>query len=363
MFFLRSLPLTRHALHQARRQSTLASGASTVQLPPAVAHRLSLFLSEQQRQQGLEEVVVEDIPMPIQHLVTTKQMKENLNSDDPAVVTEALRTYWHSAAHVLGQAMELELPEALLCDGPALVGEGSDRGFYYQVALPKNVVIDDEKRNDLEKTMKLIAREKQTFERIEITRTFASELFAENKYKLSLLERIPTAETISVYRNGPFVDLCRGPHMSDTSLFGAIKLLKTSASHFRIQEQQQQQQQQQQQPEKEMETEISHISQDTTTTGNGIAEVMEPVQRVYGIAFRKPKELKLYDKQMKLAQERDHRLIGTQQQLFMFDASSPGSPFFLPHGTKIINRLTQVRFFCCFLCTLFFFVPRLLVFF
>jgi threonyl-tRNA synthetase len=107
--------------------------------------------------------------------------------------------------------------------------------------------------------------------------------------------------------------------VADTSLFGAVKLLKTSASHFRI----------------------KNTTADTAGVTDAL-DILEPVQRVYGITFRKPKELKQYEKQMKLAQERDHRLIGTQQQLFMFDSTSPGSPFFLPHGTRIINRLTQV---------------------
>ena len=287
-------------------------------LPPTVAHRLSLFLDEQQRQN-------DTTPQPQQshphHLIPAKQIKQELNDDNPDTRTEALRTYWHSAAHVLGQAIELECPGALLCDGPPLVGEGTDQGFYYQVALPENMVIDDDKRNVLEQTMKLIAREKQTFERIEISRDFASTLFADNKYKLSLLDRIPENDPITVYRNGPFVDLCRGPHVADTSLFGAVKLLKTSASHFRI----------------------KNTTADTAGVTDAL-DILEPVQRVYGITFRKPKELKQYEKQMKLAQERDHRLIGTQQQLFMFDSTSPGSPFFLPHGTRIINRLTQVTY-------------------
>jgi threonyl-tRNA synthetase len=244
------------------------------------------------------------------------------NEDDEVARTEALRTYWHSAAHVLGQALELGLKtesgdplQVLLCDGPPLVGEGTDQGFYYQVALPDGAVIDDQTKDELEHQMKLIAREKQTFERLEVTRDFATTLFEENEYKLSLLDRIPKDELITVYRNGPFVDLCRGPHVADTSLFGAIKLLKTSASHFRI----------------------KNVNKDD----DGLDE-MKPVQRVYGITFRKPKELKQYEKQMKMARERDHRLIGTAQGLFMFDVSSPGSPFFLPHGTKIINRLTSM---------------------
>jgi threonyl-tRNA synthetase len=289
--------------------NTTSSNASHP-LPPFVARRLALFKEEKSRQKEMNgEAVVQG-----QDLIPIKQMKKNLNSEDSNVSTEAQRTYWHSAAHVLGQAIELHLPDALLCDGPPLVGEGAaEKGFYYQVALPDDVVIDDNKRNELEQTMKLISREKQSFERLEVTRQFAKELFCENEYKLALLDRIPEKDAITVYRNGPFVDLCRGPHVQDTSLFGAIKLLKTSASHFRIQN-------------KEVEEE----------------DELKSVQRVYGIAFRKPKELKQYDALMKLASERDHRLIGTKQSLFMFDSTSPGSPFFLPHGTRIINRLKHL---------------------
>ena len=322
IMFINSLSIARNMLPFKRLFST-----SSTSLPLAVSNRLNLYLSEKERQQS-----------PISSdsdLIPTKQIKAHLsNEDDQLERTEALRTYWHSAAHVLGQALELGLKndkgehiDVLLCDGPPLVGEGSNQGFYYQVALPDGVSIDDTARDHLEQAMKLIAREKQTFERLEVTREFATELFQENKYKLTLLDRIPATETITIYRNGPFVDLCRGPHVADTSLFGAIKLLKTSASHFRI---------------KNIQTiENEEEAIDAIHTTDAI-DTMEPVQRIYGITFRKPKELKLYTKQMKMAQERDHRLIGTNQQLFMFDKSSPGSPFFLPHGTKIINRLTSM---------------------
>ena len=328
-------------LHLLRRSSRASSSAAS-SLPPQVARRLELYLAEKDRQHANDNNSdVDNNDIGIIPVKTVKQLLSNEDERDPER-TEVLRTYWHSAAHVLGQAMEIGLKnsdgksaEVLLCDGPPLVGEGSDQGFYYQVALPDGVTIDDTTRGELEQTMKLICREKQEFERLEVDREFARNLFVENPYKISLLDRIPSGEIITVYRNGPFVDLCRGPHVSDTSLFGAVKLLKTSASHFRLKSSSlngvgDEGKKGEEEEEEEEEEE------DATTSS---IDIMAPVQRVYGITFRKPKELKVYEKQMKMARERDHRLIGTQQELFMFDSSSPGSPFFLPHGTKIINRL------------------------
>ena len=160
-------------------------------------------------------------------------------------------------------------------------------------------------------------------------RSFARLLFQENAFKLDILDRIPESEPITVFRNGHFVDLCRGPHISDTSAFGAIKVLKSSAAHFRCSN-----------------ALNSHSANDGNNDENRndgrqhsrSEDTLVPVQRIYGIAFPKPKQLRAWEKQIKLAKERDHR-IGTSQDLFMFDKSSPGSPFFLPHGTRILNRM------------------------
>ena len=184
----------------------------------------------------------------------------------------------------------------------------------------------------IEKEMHRIARDKQKFECLEVTRSFARLLFQENAFKLDILDRIPKSEPITVFRNGHFVDLCRGPHISDTSAFGAIKVLKSSAAHFRCSN-----------------ALNSHSANDGNNDENRndgrqhsrSEDTLVPVQRIYGIAFPKPKQLRAWEKQIKLAKERDHRTIGTSQDLFMFDKSSPGSPFFLPHGTRILNRMLE----------------------
>ena len=334
-------------------------------LPSEVARRLALFHEEcarqqQQQQRPKQETSFSSRPVeppsdpsavcssssytaPPSNILDVKQVKK-LFSDDSDLRSRdsARRVYWHSAAHVLGQAIELclspppeqekESPDAaavqrpppLLCDGPPLVGDVADQGFYYQFALPDGEVVSEEDLMRIEREMQKIVREKQGFERLEVSRSFARSLFQENIYKLDMLERIPDTEPVTVFRNGPFVDLCRGPHVTDTSAFGAIKVLSSSAAHFR--------------------SGGGGAREDGVGDGTDHARGLVPVQRIYGIAFPKPKQLRAWEKQIKLAHERDHRTIGTAQELFMFDKSSPGSPFFLPHGTRILNRvLDQLR--------------------
>ena len=322
-------------------------------LPGEVSRRLKLFHQEQLRQQQHQGVQFSSSPTSTldSGILDAKVIKKKISDNSELQGCDSARVYWHSAAHVLGQAIELclgtheqtqvgetlstgetacEISSPLLCDGPPLVGSGTDQGFYYQVALPDGRVVSEEDLMRIEKEMHRIAREKQKFECLEVTRSFARLLFQENAFKLDILDRIPESEPITVFRNGHFVDLCRGPHISDTSAFGAIKVLKSSAAHFRCSN-----------------ALNSHSANDGNNDENRndgrqhsrSEDTLVPVQRIYGIAFPKPKQLRAWEKQIKLAKERDHRTIGTSQDLFMFDKSSPGSPFFLPHGTRILNRM------------------------
>ena len=260
-------------------------------LPEDVARRLALFEHEGARQQKEREKEEKSSvssgtessgdSCSAPGILEVKDIKKRF-SDDLNLQSrdDARRVYWHSAAHILGQAIELCLgsdsaqkqsldvdasqvhtASPLLCDGPPLVGDVANQGFYYQFALPDGGVVSDEDLMQIEREMQRIVRERQRFERLEVTRSFAHNLFKDNTYKLEMLKRIPDTDPVTLFRNGPFVDLCRGPHVTDTSAFGAIKVLSSSAAHFRSD------------------------ARGSETGG------LVPVQRIYGIAFPKPKQL------------------------------------------------------------------------
>lgn len=147
---------------------------------------------------------------------------------------------------------------------------------------------------------------KQAFERVTVSRAEALEMFQENKFKVELIQGLPEEASITCYRCGPMVDLCRGPHVPNTALLRATAVTNASRAFWR-------------------------------------ADVKrEPLQRVYAISFPEDKELKEYQHRMEEAKKRDHRLLGVQQELFFFHQLSPGSCFFLPAGTRIYNALVEV---------------------
>ncbi|CAN6477599.1 unnamed protein product [Victoria cruziana] len=213
---------------------------------------------------------------------------------------EGRDTFWHSSAHILGESLEREYG-CKLCIGPCTTrGEG----FYYD-AFYSGLTLN-EGHFDLIKlqAMKAVA-EKQPFERIEVSRKQALELFAENNFKVEIINDLPEDKTITVYRCGPLVDLCRGPHIPNTSFVKAFTCLKASSSYWRG---------------------------DSTR---------ESLQRVYGISFPDQKLLKEYLTKLEEAKKYDHRIVGLNQELFFFHPLSPGSCFFLPNGTRIYNKLME----------------------
>ncbi|KAG6535853.1 hypothetical protein ZIOFF_000883 [Zingiber officinale] len=213
---------------------------------------------------------------------------------------EGRDTFWHSSAHILGQSLEMEYG-CKLCIGPCTTrGEG----FYYD-GFYDDLTLNDENFNQIQSRASKAVGEKQPFERIEVTRDQALEIFAENKFKVEIINELPEDKTITVYRCGPLVDLCRGPHIPNTSFVKAFACLKASASYWR-----------------------------------GKSD-RESLQRVYGISFPDSKRLKEYLTQIEEAKKRDHRILGQNQDLFFFHQLSPGSCFFLPHGTRIYNKLIE----------------------
>ncbi|XP_050276783.1 threonine--tRNA ligase, mitochondrial 1 [Quercus robur] len=213
---------------------------------------------------------------------------------------EGRDTFWHSSAHILGQSLEQEYG-CKLCIGPCTTrGEG----FYYD-AFYGDLGLNDDHFKKIESGAMKAVTEKQPFERIEVSRDEALEMFSDNNFKIEIIKDLPADKTITVYRCGPLVDLCRGPHIPNTSFVKALACLKASSAYWR---------------------------------GN---KDRESLQRVYGISYPDQKRLKEYLHNLEEAKKYDHRLLGTKQDLFFCHPLSPGSWFFLPHGTRIYNKLVD----------------------
>ena len=147
---------------------------------------------------------------------------------------EGRAVFWHSSAHVLGQALEAyHGDDVLLCDGPAL----EEGGFFYEMHLAGEQRITEAAYGALERLVKRFGKKRQAFQRLEVTREFAAEVFGENKFKLEMLSRIPEGEPVTLYRCGEFVDLCRGPHLPHTGLLKGFTVYarfpRTAASRGR----------------------------------------------------------------------------------------------------------------------------------
>ncbi|KAF2070642.1 hypothetical protein CYY_008036 [Polysphondylium violaceum] len=211
---------------------------------------------------------------------------------------EGKKTFWHSAAHILGQAME-RIYGGQLCVGPA-----TNEGFYYDMAMGEKIVSSDDYKLIQDVVQKIVS-EKQPFERLNVARDTALTMFKYNKYKTEIISKIPQEETVSLYRCGTLVDLCRGPHVPNTSYVKAFSVIKNSSAYWM-----------------------------------GKAE-NDQLQRIYGIAFPDKKQMEEYEKFMKEAALRDHRNVGKAQELFFFHPYSPGCAFMLPHGSRIYNKLVE----------------------
>uniref|UniRef100_A0A7S4EW97 Probable threonine--tRNA ligase, cytoplasmic n=1 Tax=Chrysotila carterae TaxID=13221 RepID=A0A7S4EW97_CHRCT len=207
--------------------------------------------------------------------------------------------FWHSSAHILGEALE-SLYSAQLTHGPA-----TDTGFFYDSFLGKNS-FRPEMSDEVEKKVTKICNEKQEFERVVITKSDAEQLFANNPFKLAMIRsKLPDGCVTTAYRCGPFVDLCRGPHLPNTGRIKAFAVTKTSAALW------------------------------LGKQGN------DELQRLYGITFPDKKEFQEWKHFQEEAAKRDHRVIGLKQELFFFDELSPGSCFFLPLGGRLYTKLCE----------------------
>ncbi|MDH2880378.1 threonine--tRNA ligase [Bacillus cytotoxicus] len=204
----------------------------------------------------------------------------------------------HTAAHILAQAVKRIYGNVKLGVGPVI-----ENGFYYDLDLSSSITVED--FPIIEKEMKNIIHENLNVERIEISREAAEKFFkeADDHLKLELLEAIPEGGVITMYKQGEFVDLCRGPHLPSTGYLKAFQLTHVSGAYWR---------------------------------GDSNNQVL---QRVYGVAFSSQKELKKYLHFVEEAAKRNHRKLGNELELFMFSEEAPGMPFYLPKGQIIRNEL------------------------
>ncbi|CCK69517.1 threonine--tRNA ligase THS1 KNAG_0C04150 [Huiozyma naganishii CBS 8797] len=224
---------------------------------------------------------------------------------------EGRKVFWHSSAHVLGEACECNLG-AHICLGPP-----TDDGFFYEFSVRdsmKPLGEGEEERTvsqadfpNLEAVAKQVIKQKQKFERLVMSKEDLLKMFHYSKYKKYLIQtKIPDGGATTVYRCGKLIDLCVGPHIPHTGRIKAFKLLKNSSSYF-----------------------LGDANNDS-------------LQRVYGVSFPDKKLLDAHLKFLAEAQMRDHRKIGKEQELFMFNEMSPGCAFWLPHGTRIYNTLVSL---------------------
>lgn len=219
---------------------------------------------------------------------------ELVTFDDPI----GKKVFWHSSAHILGEASERRFG-CSLCIGPPI-----DNGFYYEMSLPEGAPVQQSDWKPLETLVTQIVKEKQPFERLVLSKEDLLEMFSYNKYKQHIIkDKIEDGTFTTVYRNGPLIDLCRGPHVPDTGRIETFAILKNSASYF---------------------------------LGN---KDNDSLQRIYGVSFPDKKQMAAHKKFLEEAALRDHRKIGKDQELFFFHELSPGSAMWLPHGTRIYNTI------------------------
>ena len=211
---------------------------------------------------------------------------------------EVKEAFWHTSAHVLAQAVKRLYPDTKCAIGPAI-----DNGFYYDFDF--SFPFTEENLAAIEKEMKKIVKQSLPLEVFEVTKEKALDYMKERQedYKVEMIEELPEGETITFYKQGDYEEFCAGPHVSNTYVIKAIKLLSTAGAYWR---------------------------------GD---EKNKMLTRIYGISFPKAAELKDYLNMLEEAKKRDHRKLGKELGLFTIMEEGPGFPFFLPKGMILKNTL------------------------
>jgi threonyl-tRNA synthetase len=232
--------------------------------------------------------VVQDLMTPLRHNARFRVLTQK----DP----ESLGVLRHSGAHVLATAVRRLRPDAHIGFGPAI-----EDGFYYDFEVDKPFTPEDVAA--FEEEMRKVAAEKFPFVREEVDRDEAKKRFAGDPLKLERIDDLGPDEVISTYTDGPFIDLCRGPHVPDTSYLKHFRLLHTAGAYWRGDERRQM------------------------------------LQRIYATAWWSKEDLDSYLHRIEEAKRRDHRVLGKALDLFFFNPVSPGSAFWTERGTILFNEL------------------------
>lgn len=219
----------------------------------------------------------------------------NILTTDNEKAVEVLR---HSISHIMAQAVKRLYKDAKLAIGPSI-----ENGFYYDFDIENPLTTEDLEK--IEQEMNNIINENLKFERMDVSREEALKLMEEKNepYKVELINDLKEGEKISLYKQGDYVDLCRGPHIPSTKYVKAFKLTSVAGAYWR---------------------------------GN---EKNKMLQRVYGVAFKDKTSLETYLHNLEEAKKRDHRKLGKELKLFTFAEEGPGFPFFLPKGVILKNTL------------------------
>ena len=206
----------------------------------------------------------------------------------------------HSAAHIMAQAVQRLFPNTKVTIGPVV-----ENGFFYDFDPERPFTEEDLEK--IEDEMKKIVKENYPFERSEMSAEEAKKFFAEKgeTYKVEIIDDLGV-DKVSIYKQGEFVDLCRGTHVPSTGYLKAFKLMSTAGAYWR---------------------------------GDSKNKML---QRIYGVAFASKKELDEYLTMMEEAERRDHRKLGKQLNLFFLDEHGPGFPFFMPKGVELFNKLQEI---------------------
>ena len=234
---------------------------------------------------------VVDLERPIENDATVRLLKWE---DD-----EAKKVFWHSSSHLMAQALEELYPGIKFGIGPAI-----ETGFYYDVDLGERTLTEADLKT-IENKMIELARSKEHFVRQDVSKAEAMKKYTEkgDEYKCELIRDLEDG-TITFYTNGSFTDLCRGPHLMDTSVIKAVKLTSIAGAYWR---------------------------------GN---EKNKMLTRIYGVTFPKKSMLDEYLKLMEEAKKRDHRKLGKELELFAFSPRvGAGLPLWLPRGAELRGRL------------------------
>ena len=207
-------------------------------------------------------------------------------------------TMWHSTAHLMAEAIEHFYPNVKFAIGPSI-----DNGFYYDMEFPAGVSFSSENFKQIEDKIKELAKKKEAYKRQPISKKQAIKYFKHNEYKLELLENLKDGE-ITMYQQGKFIDLCKGPHIPHTGYIKAIKLLNVAGAYWKGDEKNKQ------------------------------------LTRIYGVSFPKKKDLDEHIYNLEQAKKRDHRKIGKEMKLFTFSNKvGQGLPMWLPKGAYLREKL------------------------